>query len=256
MLLVIDIGNTQIVFGVFQKEKLLSQWQISTQQEKTTDEYGILMLDLFTAQKIYPQEIRGVIVSSVVPPLIPVFAEIAEKYFSIRPLLVSHRLKTGLKYKIDTPKELGADRIANAAAAYRLWGGPIIVVDFGTATTFCAINRKGEYLGGAIAPGITVSAEALFARTAKLPKIELTVPPSVVGRDTVTAMQSGLIFGYAGLVNELVMRMQKDIGRTVVVATGGLSSLIAPVCKSIKKIHPTLTLEGLRIIYSLNRPLP
>jgi type III pantothenate kinase len=253
VLLVVDIGNTNIVFGVFRGDELVGQWRISTQQQRTADEYGILILDLFGSAKVRAKAIRGLAISSVVPPLTPVFSEIGEKYFSLSPLLVSHRLKTGLTLKIKNAQEIGADRIVNAAAAFRIWGGPVIIVDFGTATTFCAVSKKGEYLGGAIAPGLMISAEALFARAAKLQKIEISRPPSVIGRDTASAMQSGLIFGYAGLVDEIVNRMEKELGTATVVATGGVSQMIVPVSKTIQKTHPTLTLEGLRIIYGLNR---
>ena len=253
MLLVVDIGNTNIVFGVFRDKRLVAQWRVSTHQQRTADEYGILMLDLFRARKIRSEQIRDLAISSVVPPLTPVFSEIGEKYFSTSPLLISHLHRTGLTLKTDHPSEIGADRIVNAAAAYMLFGGPVIIVDFGTATTFCAVSKKGEYLGGAIAPGLSISAEALFARAAKLPKVQLSLPPSVIGKDTVSAMQSGLIFGYAGLVDEIVRRMQLELGGGMAVATGGLSSVIVPTCKSIQKVHPTLTLEGLRIIYAMNR---
>ncbi len=253
MLLVIDIGNTHVVFGIFKNEKLVGEWRIATHLHKTSDEYGILFADLLKAGKITVSKIKGAILSSVVPPLTPVFQEMTERYFSLAAMVVTHTLKTGLKIQYDHPKEVGADRIVNAAAAYRLFGGPVVIVDLGTATTFCVVSEGGDYLGGAIAPGLTISAEALFARAAKLPRIELSKPKSVIGRDTVTSMQSGIIFGYVGLVNEIVHRIQAEIGReALVVATGGLSSLIASECKTISKVRPTLTLEGLMIIFKLN----
>jgi len=256
MFLALDIGNTNIVLGIFRGKTLLGTWRISTQQQRTSDEYGILLCDLFQARGIEPKEVRGLALSSVVPPLTPVFSEVGEKYFRTSPLMISHLLETGLTLKVENPKEVGADRIVNAAAGYHLWGGPLIIVDFGTATTFCTLTRKGDYLGGAIAPGLMISAEALSSRAAKLPRVEITVPPTVIGRDTISAMQAGLTYGYAGLVDEIVRRMKAEIGEALVVATGGLSSVIVPACKTVQKIHPTLTLEGLRIIYLLNRSNP
>lgn len=253
MLLVIDIGNTHVVFGVFKNEKLIGEWRIATHLHKTSDEYGILFTDLLTAGKVRPSRLKGAILSSVVPPLTPIFQEMSEKYFNLKAMVVTHALKTGLKIQYDHPKEVGADRIVNAAAAYRLYGGPVIIVDLGTATTFCVVSEKGEYLGGAIAPGLMISADALFARAAKLPRVELSKPKSVIGRDTVTSMQSGMIFGYVGLVNEIVSRIHAELGREGrVVATGGLSALIASECKTISTVRPTLTLEGLMIIYKMN----
>jgi type III pantothenate kinase len=253
MLLVIDIGNTHVVFGIFKNEKLVGEWRIATHLHKTSDEYGILFTDLLSSGKVGVSKIKGAIVSSVVPPLTPIFQEMTEKYFSLKAMVVTHSLKTGLKIQYDHPKEVGADRVVNAVAAFRLFGGPVVIVDFGTATTFCVVSEKGDYLGGAIAPGLMISADALFARAAKLPRVELSKPKSVIGKDTVTSMQSGLIFGYAGLVNEMVDRIREEIGReALVVATGGLAPLIASECKTISKIRPTLTLEGLMIIYKMN----
>lgn len=255
MLLALDIGNTNVVFGVFNKEKLLGEWRVSTRLHKTSDEYGVLLRDLLTAQKINSSKIKGAILSSVVPPLTPVFQEMAEKHFGVRAMVVSHRLKTGLRIQYDQPGEIGADRIVNAVAAYHLYGGPVIIVDFGTATTFCVVSEKGDYLGGAIAPGLMISADALFSRAAKLPRVELTKPKSVIGKDTVSSMQSGMIFGYVGLVDEIIRRIRQELGKELqVVATGGLSTLISPECKTIAKIRPTLTLEGLMIIYKMNQP--
>ena len=252
MFLALDIGNTNIVAGVFRGRTLLDIWRVSTQQHRTADEYGILLGDLFKARRIRPGEVCGLALSSVVPPLTSVFLEVGQRYFSLSPLVITHLLKTGLTLKVENPKEVGADRIVNAAAGYHLWGGPLIIVDFGTATTFCTITQEGDYLGGAIAPGLMISAEALSSRAAKLPRVELSAPPSVIGRDTISAMQSGLIYGYAGLVDEIVRRIKEEIGKALVVATGGLSSVIVPACRTIEKTHPTLTLEGLRVIYNLN----
>jgi type III pantothenate kinase len=255
MLLAIDIGNTNIVWGLFDGDKPLADWRIGTDHAKTTDEYAILLLDLLRVKGISPERVKGVILSSVVPPLTPLFEELSETYFHCFPLIVSAELETGLTIKYTNPQEVGSDRIVNAAAAYRRYGGPIIIVDFGTATTFCAVTADGEYLGGAIAPGLRISAEALYARTAKLPKIELARPKSAIGQDTVTSMQAGLIFGYAGLVDELVRRIQHELGRECfVLATGGLAGLIAPESQAIREIRPHLTLEGLALLWALNRP--
>ncbi|MEK6548859.1 MAG: type III pantothenate kinase [Nitrospirota bacterium] len=255
MLLAIDIGNTNIVWGVFDGDQLVADWRIGTDHSKTTDEYAILLLDLLRVEGISPDRVDGVILSSVVPPLTPLFEELAETYFHRLPLNVSADLETGLTIKYTNPREVGSDRIVNAAAAYRRYGGPLIIVDFGTATTFCAITADGEYLGGAIAPGLRISAEALYARTAKLPKIELVRPKSAIGQDTVASMQAGLVFGYAGLVDELVRRIQQELGRDCfVLATGGLAGLVAPESRSIREIRPHLTLEGLALLYALNRP--
>ncbi|MEK6695083.1 MAG: type III pantothenate kinase [Nitrospirota bacterium] len=255
MLLAIDIGNTNIVWGVFDGDQLVADWRIGTDHSKTTDEYAILLLDLLRVEGISPDRVDGVILSSVVPPLTPLFEELAETYFHRLPLNVSAEMETGLTIKYTNPREVGSDRIVNAAAAYRRYGGPLIIVDFGTATTFCAVTADGEYLGGAIAPGLRISAEALYARTAKLPKIELVRPKSAIGQDTVASMQAGLVFGYAGLVDELVRRIQQELGRDCfVLATGGLAGLVAPESRSIREIRPHLTLEGLALLYALNRP--
>lgn len=255
MLLAIDIGNTNIVWGVFDGDQLVADWRIGTDQAKTTDEYAILLLDLLRVEGIGREQVRGVILSSVVPPLTPLFEELAETYFQCRPLTVSAEMKTGLTIAYPNPREVGSDRIVNAAAAYRRYGGPLIIVDFGTATTLCAITADGSYLGGAIAPGLRIAAEALYARTAKLPKIELVRPKSAIGQDTVTSMQAGLIFGYAGLVDELVRRMQQEMGRDCfVLATGGLAGIIASECRSIREVCPSLTLDGLASLYAMNRP--
>jgi len=255
MLLAIDIGNTNIVWGVFEGNRLLADWRVGTDLSKTTDEYAILLLDLLRVEGISPERVAGVILSSVVPPLTPLFEELAEIYFHCLPLIVSDELEAGLTIKYSNPRDVGSDRIVNAAAAYRRYGGPIIIVDFGTATTFCAVTADGEYLGGAIAPGLRISAEALYARAAKLPKIELARPKSVIGRDTVASMQAGLVFGYAGLVDELVRRIQQELGQDCfVLATGGLAGLVAPESRSIREVRPHLTLEGLALLYALNRP--
>jgi len=254
-LLAIDIGNTNIVWGVFDQDRLVGDWRVATDHAKLADEYGILLLDLLQINGIRQDSLDAVVLSSVVPPLTPLLEEVAEKYFHCRALTVSCEMETGLILRYENPCEIGTDRIVNAAAAFREYGGPIIIVDFGTATTFCMVTAEGEYLGGAIAPGILISAEALFQRAAKLPKIELTRPKSIIGRDTVSSMQAGIIFGYAGLVDAIVTRMQKTIGRDCfVLATGGLAGLIAPESATIREVRPNLTLEGLALLYHLNTP--
>ncbi len=254
MLLAIDIGNTNVVLGVFDKEKLVENWRVGTKIQITPDEYAMIFKDLFNFAGIDFKAINGVIISTVVPPLLPVMTEMSRKYFKIEPMIVTNEIKTGITIRYDNPKEIGADRIVNAAAAYKLYGGPLIIVDFGTATTFCAVTKNGEYLGGAITPGVKISAEALFQRAAKLPRVELVKPRSVIGSDTISAMQAGIIYGYAGLVDGIVERMIKALSPDArVVATGGLAELVAPETKSIKEIKPHLTLEGLRLLYELNR---
>ncbi len=253
MLLAIDIGNTNVVLGVFDKEKLIEHWRVGTDTHITPDEYAMIFKDLFGFVGLEFRQITGVIISTVVPPLLPVMTEMSKKYFRLDPMVVTPAIKTGLTIRYDNPKEIGADRIVNAAAAYRLYGGPLIIVDFGTATTFCAVTKNGEYLGGAIAPGIKISAEALFQRASKLPRVELTKPSKVIGTDTVSAMQSGIIYGYAGLVDGIVERMKKELSTEArVIATGGLAELVSPETKTISEIKPQLTLEGLRLLYELN----
>jgi type III pantothenate kinase len=253
MLLAIDIGNTNMVLGVFDKERLVENWRVGTKTQITSDEYAMILKDLFGFAGIEFRQVTGVIVSTVVPPLLPVMAEMSRKYFTIEPMVVTHEIKTGITFRYDNPKEIGADRIVNAAAAYKMFGGPLIIVDFGTATTFCAVTKNGEYLGGAIVPGVKISAEALFQRASKLPRFELVKPTAVIGRDTVSAMQAGIIYGYAGLVDGIVARMKKELSpEAKVVATGGLAELVAPETGSIRELKPHLTLEGLRLLYELN----
>jgi type III pantothenate kinase len=254
VLLAIDIGNTNVVLGVFETGKLRESWRVGTKVQITADEYAVILKDLFGFAGIGFSQIDGVILSTVVPPLLPVMSEMAQKYFALQPMVVTAELMTGITLKYENPKEIGADRIVNAAAAYRIYGGPLIIVDFGTATTFCAVTAQGEYLGGAITPGIRISAEALYQRAAKLPRVELLRPPSIIGRDTVSAMQAGVFYGYAGLVNGIVERMKKEFAPDAkVIATGGLAELVASETTCIDDVRPNLTLEGLAYLYELNR---
>jgi type III pantothenate kinase len=250
MLATIDIGNTNVVWGIFEGSTLLAHWRLATNPKATADEYGVLCVNLLARNGRTPGQITGAIISSVVPSLTETFVSMAETYFSCTPLVVSSDMDTGLTLKYNNPKEIGSDRIVNAAAAYHKFQRDLIIVDFGTATTFCAVTQAGEYLGGVIAPGLGISAEALFTRAAKLSKVELTRPKSVIGTDTAGSIQAGLLFGYAGLVDALVRRMEQELGRPFsVIATGGLASVVAPETSTIQKIEPLLTLEGLEFLY-------
>ncbi len=253
MLLVIDIGNTNTVLGVFDGETLIHHWRIYTHREKTSDEYGILIRNLYAASHFSSREITAIIISSVVPPITPIFVDLCASYFGITPLVVGPGIKTGISIKMDNPKEVGADRIVNAVAAHVKYKTHCIVVDFGTATTFDYVSADGDYMGGVIAPGVNISAEALFRQASKLPRIEVAKPAAVVGKNTVAAMQSGLFFGYASLVDGIVDRMKKELRvDPVVVATGGLSRVFSGETSQIQFIDENLTLEGLRIIYEKN----
>jgi type III pantothenate kinase len=253
VLLAIDIGNSNIVFGVYRGKELIAHWRVATEPLRTTDEFAMLLSSLFAHQGLGLQEVQGAIIASVVPPLTPVFQELCQRYLARVPLVVGTGIKTGVRIRTDNPREVGADRVVNALAAHRLYGGPVIVIDFGTATTFDAVSKEGDYLGGAIAPGIDIAAEALYRRTAKLPRIELVPPPRAIGTNTVHAMQSGLVLGYVGLVEGLVGRLRLELGEgTRVVATGGLATAIAKETRLIEAVNPQLTLEGLRMIWELN----
>lgn len=255
MLLTIDIGNTNIKIGVYQDERLTAHWRVTTERHRLADEYRVLLHNLFDLGGIDPRAIDGCAISCVVPPLTGEFRTLCRTYFRVEPLMVNATTPTGLRYNVDSPAELGADRIANSLAAFRRYGGPVIVLAFGTATTFDVITADGEYIGGAIAPGIGISADALFRLAAKLYQVELVRPPSVIGKNTIHHMQSGVILGYAGLVEGLVQRMQAELGTSCpVVATGGLAELIAAETEAITTVEPYLTLEGLRLIYEMNRP--
>jgi type III pantothenate kinase len=254
MLLVFDVGNTNIVMGVYQGERLLRSWRLSTDRNQTADEYSVKILAFLSLTDLKPEDFAAVIISSVVPPLMPTLERMIRLCFKLEPLVVGPGIKTGLPILYDNPREVGADRIVNAVAGYERYGGPLIIVDFGTATTFCVIDGQGRYLGGAISPGIGIAAEALFQRAAKLPRIELVKPKQVIGRNTVASMQSGIVYGYIGLVDGIVRRLIKERGGQVrVLATGGMAALMADESETIELIDENLTLEGLRLIYNRNR---
>jgi type III pantothenate kinase len=254
MIFVVDVGNTNIVLGVYQGKDLLHHWRLSTNRSATADEYGIMIHNLFQISGIRVEDIEGVIISSVVPPLMYTLERVSTKYLKKTPLIVGPGLKTGLNIRIENPREMGADRIVNAVAGIELYGAPLIIVDFGTATTFDYIDEAGHLLGCAIAPGIGISMEALYQHAAKLPRIDLVRPKTTVGRNTVTSMQAGSVFGFAGQADGIVDRMRDEFASTpTVVATGGLAELISTESKSIQIVNPLLTLQGLQIIYERNQ---
>jgi len=254
MLLTVDIGNTNINIGVFDGSKLKGTWKVATGVHRMPDEYASLLLNLFDRQGIDASQITGAILCSVVPPLVGVFEEVCRRYLKVLPLVVESGVKTGVRICLDNPREVGADRVVNAVAAHQMYGGSVIVIDLGTATTFDAVSEDGDYLGGAIAPGIAIATEALFTRTAALPRVELTHPKRAVGRSTVAAMQSGIVFGYAGLIEGIVTRIQQEMGgKAKVVATGGYAELLARETPVIEVVNPDLTLIGLRLIYEMNK---
>jgi type III pantothenate kinase len=255
MLLVIDVGNTNTVLGVYEGQNLRAQWRLSTDRRQTADEYGILIRNLFALEGVEPRQVDALMVASVVPPLNSVLEEVAAKYFHLRAVFLGPGTRTGMAIHYDNPQEVGADRIADGVAAFEKYGGPCVVVDFGTAITFDAISEKGEYLGGVIAPGIGISAEALFQQAARLPRVEIREPSRVIGTNTVGSMQSGLFYGTVGLVDGILDRLCAVLGaKTKVVATGGQASLVAAASKYKPPVDPSLTLDGLRIIYERNLP--
>lgn len=257
MLLVMDVGNTNIVLGVYDQDVLLHHWRIATSREKTEDEYGIMVKHLLNDRGLQLQDIGAIIISSVVPPIMFALERMAEKYFRVQPLVVGAGVKTGLNINTDNPREVGADRIVNAVAGIAEYGAPLIIVDFGTATTFCVVNHKEQYIGGAIAPGIRISTEALFNKAAKLPRIELIRPEKVIGRNTVASMQAGIIYGYIGQLDGIIRRMKEELqtDNVKVIATGGLAELIASESVHVDIIDEFLTLKGLRILYEKNKIL-
>lgn len=255
MILVLDAGNTNIVLGVFDNDKMITNWRISTDKHKSSDEYGMLINQLFEHNGLRMRGLEAVVMSSVVPPIMHSLQRAVNKYCGIDPLVVGPGVKTGIDIKYDNPKEVGSDRIVNAVAAIHKYGGPVLLVDFGTATTFCAVSERAEYLGGAIAPGIIISSDALFQRASKLPRVELKIPEKYVCKNTVSSMQAGIVYGYAGLVEHIVNNMKKELSwdNAKVVATGGLARLIAGQTRAIDIVDSLLTLDGLHIIYKLNK---
>ncbi|RPI88575.1 MAG: type III pantothenate kinase [Chloroflexi bacterium] len=254
MLLTIDVGNTNITLGVYDEGILGPHWRLATAHERMPDEYGLQIVGLMAHAQLTPADLTGICMASVVPPLTRIVSEACKTYLGLEPLIVDAGVKTGVRIRYEDPRAVGADRIVDAAAVQRLYGGPACVVDFGTGTTFDAISAEGDYLGGAIAPGINIGAEALFQRTAKLPRVDVQKPPSVIGRNTVHAVQSGLFFGYVAMVEGMVARFRNELGPSMkVIATGGLAEIVARETPVIQIIAPWLTLDGLKIIWEMNQ---
>lgn len=254
MIFVIDVGNTNTVLGVYEGDVLKYHWRVETNRNKTDDEYGMIIKSLLQHEGLSFDQFDGMIISSVVPPIMFALEGMCKKYFGIKPLVVGPGIKTGLDIKYENPREVGADRIVNAVAGIHEFGSPLIIVDFGTATTYCYINEDKQYMGGAIAPGINISTEALYTRASKLPRIEIARPESIIGKNTVAAMQSGILYGYVGQVEGIVSRIKSQSKvEPLVIATGGLASLIANESTAIDIVEPFLTLKGLQLIYKRNR---
>ena len=254
MLLAVDIGNTNIKLGVFDGDRLTATWNLATHTHTTSDEYGGMLLNLMDREKVLPSEVTGIVLCGVVPPLVHTFVQMCTKYMHSRPLIVEAGVRTGMRICLDNPREVGPDRVVGAVAAQNLYGKPLVVIDLGTATTFDVVSEEGDYLGGAIAPGIGIANEALVARTAVLPRIELVRPKQVIGKNTVSAMQSGIIFGYIDLIEGMIRRIEHELGCKVkVVATGGQAYPFAEEIPAIDVVDPNLTLMGLRLIYEMNR---
>jgi type III pantothenate kinase len=254
MLLVMDIGNSSTAIGVFEKNDLLNKWWLSTVKERTCDEIGILIKEVLLSSDINPKHISNAVISSVVPPLTASVNKAVELYFNVKPIVVGPGIKTGISIKYEYPREVGADRIVNAVAGYHIYGGPLIIVDFGTATTFCVISEKGEYLGGVIAPGMTISMEALYLGASKLPRVDMEKPSDVIGKNTIASMQSGVFYGFTGLVREIIIRINSEKNEQhKVIATGEMAEMIAAETTSmINFVDKLLTLKGLKIIYDKN----
>lgn len=260
MILVMDVGNTNIVLGVYEGKELIAHWRLSTDHKRTADEYGVQLCQLFMNKNLNAIDVEGVIISSVVPNIMYSLERAIRKYFYKDPLIVGPGIKTGINIKYDNPKEVGADRIVNAVAAHEAYNRPLIIIDFGTATTFCAVRGNGDYMGGTICPGIKISAEALYEKAAKLPRVELNKPANVICKNTVNSMQAGIIYGYTGQVDYIVEKMIGEMAASgehnpVVLATGGLAQLISEDSKTIHMVEPNLTLEGLRILYEKNKEM-
>ena len=260
MIRVIDVGNTNIVLGAYDENGYLADWRLSTDSKRTADEYGIQVRELFLQKKLDPSDVKGVIISSVVPNIMYSLEHMIRKYFDMNPLIVGPGVKTGINIKYDNPKEVGADRVVNAVAANHFYKRSVIIIDFGTATTFCAITQNGDYLGGTICPGIKISSDALFEKAARLPRVELIKPEGVICKNTVNSMQAGIIYGYIGQVEYIVAKMKKEMKgygeeEPMVIATGGLARLIAKESNCIDKVNSYLTLEGLNLIYYKNKEL-
>ena len=254
LLLTIDVGNTNTVLGLHEGPELRAHWRLTTRREQTADEYGILVRNLFATQGVAPSQVTGVALASVVPPLTSVLVALSKQYLGHEPLVIEPGVRTGMPILYEPPSDVGADRIVNGVAAFAAYGGPVIVVDFGTATTFDVVTKKGEYLGGVICPGVGISADALFQRAARLPRVDVRNPGKVIGRSTVGSMQAGLYFGYASMVEGIIARIRAELQDTArVVATGGLAETLAGDIPSIEAVDPVLTLTGLRLIWERNR---
>lgn len=254
MLLAIDIGNSDTKLGVFEGKELRATWHMATNIHRTADEYAALLFNLLRPENLDRSDIKDIVMCSVVPPLVTTFEELSQRYFHSSPLVVGAGVKTGVRIRMDNPREVGTDRIVNAAAAHHLYGGPVIIIDLGTATTFDTVSKEGDYIGGAIAPGIVTAAEALFTRAAMLPRVELSRPKRAIGTNTIAAMQSGIVFGYVALIEGMVARIQKELGeRAKVVATGGFAEPLVKETSVIDEVNPNLTLVGLRLIYLMNK---
>jgi type III pantothenate kinase len=255
VLLAVDAGNTNVVLGLYDGERLVADWRITTPQTWTGDEVAMLLIDLFSLRGLDPKDVTDVVIGSVVPNLTPALEEASEVHLKLKPIIVGPGVKTGIRIAIENPKEVGADRIANTLAAFRKYGGPAIVIDLGTAVTYDAISAAGDYLGGAIAPGVGISLDALLEHTAKLVRVELTAPDTVIGRSTVAAIQSGLLWGFVGQIEGMVQRMTQELGGSArVIATGGQAGMVAGLTHVIDEVDSQLTLEGLRLIHLQNRP--